>query len=150
MLVLNLDGFRDVNDQLGQTVGDRLLTEVSRRLVAATRAHDLVARIGGDEFAILLIDSDPHIGETIATRLREAFEQPFLVDDLTIDLEVSIGAAAAEPGDDVTIVLRNADSAMYSAKRERAGFRRFTPRTPPRHRRPALPTGRPAPRPRQP
>ncbi|BEL06173.1 hypothetical protein Q0Z83_043640 [Actinoplanes sichuanensis] len=127
VLVVNLDGFRDVNEQLGHHAGDLLLTHVSRRLQAAIREHDVVARLGGDEFAVLLRDTDPTVGEDIAARLTGAFDDPFTIDDLTVDLEVSIGAATAGPGDDVPTVLRHADTAMNHAKQQRSGFQRYAP-----------------------
>ncbi|MEU8663185.1 putative bifunctional diguanylate cyclase/phosphodiesterase, partial [Actinoplanes philippinensis] len=126
VLVVNLDGFRDVNDQLGHRIGDLLLTHVGRRLQESVRTHDFVARLGGDEFGILLRDADPAIGETIATRLTDAFDEPFVIDDITVDLEVSVGAATAGPGEDVPTVLRHADVAMTIAKQQRLGFRRFS------------------------
>jgi diguanylate cyclase (GGDEF)-like protein len=126
VLVINLDGFRDVNEQLGHRIGDLLLTHVSRRLRDSVREHDFVARLGGDEFAVLLRDPDPAAGEDIAARLTGAFGDPFVIEDLTIDLEVSIGAATAGPGEDVPTVLRHADTAMNRAKQQRLGFSRFT------------------------
>jgi diguanylate cyclase (GGDEF)-like protein len=126
VLVVNLDGFRDVNEQLGHRMGDRLLTHVAQRLRASVRDHDFVARLGGDEFAVLLRDADPAIGEEIATRLTGAFAAPFVIDDFTVDLEVSIGVATAGPGEDAPAVLRHADTAMNIAKQQRLGFRRFT------------------------
>ncbi|BEL06433.1 hypothetical protein Q0Z83_046240 [Actinoplanes sichuanensis] len=125
VLVVNLDGFRDVNEQLGHVVGDRLLTDVSRRLQDAVREQDVVARLGNDEFAVLLRDADPTIGEAIAARLTGAFDEPFRIDELTIDLEVSIGAATAGPGDGVPALLIHADTAMNLAKQQRLGFRRY-------------------------
>ncbi|GAA0433713.1 hypothetical protein Aca07nite_01630 [Actinoplanes capillaceus] len=129
VLVINLDGFRDVNEQLGHRVGDLLLNHVSRRLQVSVREHDFVARLGGDEFAVLLRDADPAIGEAIAARLTDAFDEPFVIDDITVDLEVSVGAATARPGDDVPTLLRHADTAMSIAKQQRLGFRRFTTST---------------------
>jgi diguanylate cyclase (GGDEF)-like protein len=126
VLVVNLDGFRDVNDQLGHRIGDLLLTHVSHRLQASVRAQDFIARLGGDEFAILLRDSDPAIGETTAARLTDAFDEPFVIDDITVDLEVSVGAATARPGEDATTLLRHADTAMNLAKQQRIGFRRYS------------------------
>jgi diguanylate cyclase (GGDEF)-like protein len=125
VLVVNLDGFRDVNEQLGHRIGDRLLTHVADRLRASVREQDYVARLGGDEFAVLLRDADPAIGEDIAGRLTDAFEAPFVIDDVTVDLEVSIGVATAGPGEDAPSVLRHADTAMNLAKQQRLGFRRF-------------------------
>jgi diguanylate cyclase (GGDEF)-like protein len=125
VLVVNLDGFRDVNDQLGHRIGDLLLAHVSRRLKASVRAQDFVARLGSDEFAILLRDNDPAIGESIAGRLADAFGEPFVIDDITLDLEASVGAATARPGEDTATLLRHADTAMNLAKQQRLGFRRY-------------------------
>ncbi|WP_436533595.1 putative bifunctional diguanylate cyclase/phosphodiesterase [Actinoplanes sp. HUAS TT8] len=127
VLTVNIDGFRLVNDQLGPSIGDRLLAEAGWRLSGSVRDTDLVARIGGDEFAILLRDTDTERAEIVAERLREAFDQPFQLGDLTVDLEISIGAATAAPDDDVSTLLGHADSAMHEAKQQHEGFRRFAP-----------------------
>ncbi|GAA2692415.1 putative bifunctional diguanylate cyclase/phosphodiesterase [Actinoplanes palleronii] len=129
VLTVNIDGFRHVNDQLGPNIGDRLLAEAGWRMSAAVRETDLVARIGGDEFAILLRDTDPGRAEIVAERLREAFDQPFHLDDITVDLEISIGAATAAPDDDVSTLLGHADTAMHEAKQQHDGFRHFSPHT---------------------
>ncbi|MBM2615826.1 bifunctional diguanylate cyclase/phosphodiesterase [Actinoplanes sp. LDG1-06] len=126
VLVINVDGFRDVNEQLGNRIGDLLLVEAGRRLASLVRAgDDAVARLGGDEFAVLLNDDDPRIGETIAARLTEAFDSSFVLDEVTVDLEVSIGAHTARDGEDVAAMLRHADTAMHEAKQHHAGFHRF-------------------------
>lgn len=126
VLTVNLDGFRDVNEQLGHQIGDLLLIEAGERLRASMREHDVVARIGGDEFAVLLRDGDSALGEALAARLTAAFDQPFLIGEVTVDLEVSIGAATARDGDDVTTLLQHADMAMREAKEHRLGFHRFS------------------------
>jgi diguanylate cyclase (GGDEF)-like protein len=126
VLAVNLDGFRDVNEQLGHRIGDELLTQVGRRLLDSVRDQDFVARLGGDEFAVLLRDADPVVGDAVAGRLTEAFDKPFLVGDVTIDLEVSIGASTADADEDVTTLLQHADIALHTAKQQRLGFRRFT------------------------
>ncbi|MEU4162611.1 bifunctional diguanylate cyclase/phosphodiesterase [Actinoplanes sp. NPDC026670] len=125
VLVVNLDGFRDVNEQLGHGAGDLLLTQVSQRLRDSVREQDVVARLGNDEFAVLLRDADPAIGEVVAARVTSAFDEPFRIGDLTVDLEVSIGAATAAPCEDVPTLLGHADSAMNLAKTKRLGFRRY-------------------------
>ncbi|MEV6348710.1 bifunctional diguanylate cyclase/phosphodiesterase [Actinoplanes sp. NPDC051851] len=129
VLTVNINGFRHVNDQLGPHMGDRLLAEAGWRLAGVVRDTDLVARIGGDEFAILLRDIDTERAERVADRLCEAFDQPFQLDDITVDLEISIGAATAAPDDDVSTLLGHADSAMHDAKQQHEGFRRFSPHT---------------------
>ncbi|MCA2215040.1 putative bifunctional diguanylate cyclase/phosphodiesterase [Jidongwangia harbinensis] len=128
VLIINIDGFRDVNDQLGPAIGDRLLIQAGGRLASSVRDSDLVARLGGDEFAVLLRDSDAEEAEKVAHRLREIFHQPYLLDDITVDLEISIGAVTAEPGDEVSTLLRHADIAMHAAKQQHDGYRRFTAR----------------------
>jgi diguanylate cyclase (GGDEF)-like protein len=127
VLTVNLDGFRQVNDQLGTAIGDRLLIEAGQRLATAVRRDDIVARLGGDEFAVLLLDSDPQIAAATAARLTGAFHEPFVLGDVTVDLEVSIGAATSEPGEDAAAVLVHADLAMHTAKTQRLGFQQFAP-----------------------
>jgi diguanylate cyclase (GGDEF)-like protein len=115
--VLDLDRFKTVNDSLGHRAGDALLLEVAARLRTAVREHDTVARMGGDEFTLLLPDLLPH-GETIvAERILAAFEEPFSVDGHAIRVSPSIGLAAfPHDGDTPERLLRNADAAMYRAK----------------------------------
>ncbi|HEU4349499.1 MAG TPA: bifunctional diguanylate cyclase/phosphodiesterase, partial [Actinoplanes sp.] len=125
VLMLDLDGFKEVNDNLGHHAGDLLLVEVSRRLAGAVRAQDTVARLGGDEFAVLIADATPAIGETAAARISELFNTPFVVDGVTLDIEVSIGIMTGEPGHDTADILRCADIAMYTAKEHRLGYIRF-------------------------
>jgi diguanylate cyclase (GGDEF)-like protein len=127
VLMLDLDGFKDVNDTLGHPVGDQLLIEVSHRLRQCIRAHDTIARLGGDEFAILLTSADPEIGERTAERVQRAFTSPFVVEDITLDIETSIGIATAAAGEDVATTVRHADVAMYAAKEHRLGQTRFDP-----------------------
>jgi diguanylate cyclase (GGDEF)-like protein len=127
VLVLDLDGFKDVNDSLGHHVGDLLLVEVAKRLHSSLRVDDIVARLGGDEFAVLLVDVDPAIGEQAASRITQSINSPFLIEGVILDIEVSIGIATAAPGDDIDDVLRHADIAMYAAKEHRLGHARFDP-----------------------
>ena len=124
-LILNLDGFRAVNDQLGQHIGDLLLVECAGRVTAAVRAADMAARLSGDEFAVLLRQGDAEDGASVAERLLAAFDEPFVLDSVTVDLEVSIGAATAQPGIDVPELMRNADTAMHLAKQQHQGYHRF-------------------------
>jgi diguanylate cyclase (GGDEF)-like protein len=122
VLTVNLDGFRDVNDRLGHRIGDLLLVEVGRRVTTSVRDLDAVARLGGDEFGVLLPGGDPQAGAILAARLIEAFNEPFVIGEVVIDLEVSVGAAIADPGTDVTSLLQQADIALHTAKEQRLGF----------------------------
>jgi diguanylate cyclase (GGDEF)-like protein len=127
VLVLDLDGFKDVNDTLGHHHGDLLLVEVAERLRASLRAGDTVARLGGDEFAMLLQNTDARVGEEVAARICQALGSPFVLEDISVDIEASIGIATAVPGEEVTSLVRQADVAMYTAKEHRLGYARYEP-----------------------
>ncbi|WP_433367513.1 putative bifunctional diguanylate cyclase/phosphodiesterase [Actinoplanes sp. CA-142083] len=122
VLFLDLDGFKEVNDSLGHLAGDQLLVQVADRLRASVRDGDLVARFGGDEFAVLIrADHDGDDAERVAQRIVEVLEQPFGSDTRDIHVQASIGLASAsklgEPeGDGAEQLMRNADLAMYKAK----------------------------------
>jgi diguanylate cyclase (GGDEF)-like protein len=118
LLLLDLDRFRNVNDALGHTLGDRLLVEVARRLAGVVPPHDLVARLGGDEFAVLATRVDgAAAARRIAAHLAEALNRPFALDGLPIDVSASIGIAVLpDRGGDGAALLRQAETAMYDAK----------------------------------
>jgi diguanylate cyclase len=117
LLLLDLDRFRNVNDALGHTLGDRLLVEVAQRLADVVPAHDLVVRLGGDEFAVLATRVDgPAAARRIAGRLAEALNQPFALNGLPIDVSASIGIALQPERGDGAALLRQAEAAMYDAK----------------------------------
>ncbi|MCC6929838.1 MAG: EAL domain-containing protein [Gemmatimonadaceae bacterium] len=117
VLLLDLDGFKRVNDSLGHAAGDALLRVVGQRIANTVRAGETVARLGGDEFAIVIEsvrdDEDP---QSLAERLLRIISAPITVHGREVAVNVSIGIAVAEPGDDGDAVLRSADIAMYSAK----------------------------------
>ena len=118
LLLLDLDRFRNVNDALGHTVGDRLLVEVAHRLTDVVPQHDLVVRLGGDEFAVLATRVDgPASARRIAGHLAEALNRPFAFDGLPVDVSASIGIALqSDRGGDGSMLLREAEAAMYDAK----------------------------------
>jgi diguanylate cyclase (GGDEF)-like protein len=118
LLYFDLDRFKNVNDSLGHPAGDALICAMSRRLVDATRATDLVARIGGDEFAIIQsVVASPAEAEILCMRIVEAVNEPFDLLGTRLNIGVSIGVAIA-PFDatDRTELARKADIALYEAK----------------------------------
>mgnify|MGYP000232788654 CR=1 FL=1 len=123
ILVMDLDGFKDVNDTLGHNVGDRLLCEVGERLLSTLRKVDTVARMGGDEFAMVLPDTDATGAATVATKLLKAVTPPHLIDEFRISVQASIGIAIfPQHGAETDMLLRQADIAMYIAKRAKGGY----------------------------
>jgi diguanylate cyclase (GGDEF)-like protein len=127
VMFLDLDDFKGVNDSLGHAAGDRLLIGVARRLQTECRADDLVARIGGDEFAVLIpAASDTKGVEALAGRMIDSLNVPFSIDDRQVITRASIGIAFAEPGEGPRELLSNADAAMYAAKHKGKGtYRTF-------------------------
>ncbi len=117
-MLVDLDDFKQVNDQWGHAAGDTLLREVARRLTACLRPRDTVARLGGDEFAVLLLpepDDDP--GD-IAARIVRSVEAPVAVEGGSVRVGASVGIAiATDPAKDGDALLREADHAMYVVKR---------------------------------
>jgi diguanylate cyclase (GGDEF)-like protein/PAS domain S-box-containing protein len=122
VLFLDLDDFKKVNDSMGHGEGDRLLVEVARRLRASARESDTVARFGGDEFAVLIEDPAPSVGhENVVERITAAMARPFIVGNSDLEIHASTGIATPSTGDTADALLRNADVAMYSAKRQGKG-----------------------------
>ena len=127
LLFLDIDHFKHINDSFGHPVGDRLLQAVGDRLVAAVRQEDTVARIGGDEFVILLEHvADPMQAGLVAQKVVAAFAAPFDVEGQGIGISISLGVCLhPQDGEDVDTLLRNADAAMYRAKDEGRNTHRF-------------------------
>jgi diguanylate cyclase (GGDEF)-like protein/PAS domain S-box-containing protein len=119
LMLLDLDNFKEVNDTLGHSSGDRLLCEMSKRMVECVRSYDTVARLGGDEFAVLL--PDLRKGDdlaTIANKILQEMARPFHIDEHELFVTVSIGIALfPDDSDTLDTLFRYADSAMYHAKK---------------------------------
>src|SRR5947207_1271799 len=129
VIVLDLDGFKTVNDSLGHSVGDQLLFAVGERLRGAVRTGDTVARLGGDEFAILLED-EPTIDELgeHADRIVRSVAMPFALAGKSLVVTASAGVTLNRPGEGPDELIRNADMAMYLAKHDgKACVRRYEP-----------------------
>jgi diguanylate cyclase (GGDEF)-like protein len=117
VLVMDLDGFKEINDTLGHEAGDRVLRQVAERLRARLREVDTVARLGGDEFAVVLPSTDVHGAERTARKLLEDLAQPIAIGARPIAVRASIGIARfPEDGSTGDTLLRHADLAMYLAK----------------------------------
>ena len=123
--VLDLDGFKTVNDSLGHLAGDRVIAEVAQRLATTAGGGVEVGRLGGDEFAVLVRDaSDPAEVTAVARRLVGCLEEPLVVSGEQLRLGGSLGfAIAPKDGGNADALLRSADVAMYSAKQESGGYR---------------------------
>ncbi|MCA1644918.1 MAG: EAL domain-containing protein [Chloroflexi bacterium] len=119
LLVIDLDGFKEINDTFGHQYGDSLLTQVGQRWQAVLHESDTLARLGGDEFAVLLASTgDVEGASLVALRLQQALEDAFIVLEERVNIGASIGIALfPEDGSDAEALLRCADVAMYSAKR---------------------------------
>lgn len=123
LLVVDLDGFKAVNDSLGHLAGDRVLVAVAERLQAAVRPADLVARLGGDEFAVVLADgTDRNTASVVADRVAKALDQPFPIGEHRIRVGASIGIAHyPQAGETDVELIAAADLSMYQVKRAKPG-----------------------------
>jgi diguanylate cyclase (GGDEF)-like protein len=129
LLLIDLDRFKEINDTLGHSYGDQLLTQVGPRLAGALRAVDTVARLGGDEFAVLLPQvSGLDAAIEVANKLQAALERSFEVEGVDLDVEASIGVVVSgEHGSDSSTLLQRADIAMYAAKQRTLGIASYDP-----------------------
>ena len=124
----DLDDFKLVNDGLGHPAGDELLVQVATRLGRLLRAADTAARFGGDEFAVLIEDTDEDAAARVAERIIGAFSEPFRIHGRGVVAQASVGLTLSVPGVSAEAMLRDADAAMYEAKRRGKGiWLRFDP-----------------------
>src|SRR4029079_5471179 len=129
VLFIDLDDFKEVNDNLGHDVGDGLLKVIASRLRACVRGDDFIARIGGDEFCVLLQDiAEPREAAAVAQKLITELAKPCQIGEHEVGAGASIGIACVpQDGDDVGTLLRLADHAMYRAKQlGRNGYQFFS------------------------
>jgi diguanylate cyclase (GGDEF)-like protein len=127
LLFLDLDDFKGVNDTSGHAFGDYVLIEIANRLRRCVRESDTVARIGGDEFAVIVQDmSGPVDAASVAQKISQAVAQPMLVQARLVQIGVSVGISVyPKDGDSLETLLRCADAAMYAVKgsgKNRYGF----------------------------
>jgi diguanylate cyclase (GGDEF)-like protein len=117
VLMIDLDHFKRINDSLGHHVGDMILSKISERLGNCVRAGDTVARMGGDEFVILVEDGEARAVRALLARIKVAMAEPILLEsDERVVVSLTAGAASADGNADVDALLGRADAAMYAAK----------------------------------
>lgn len=130
LLFVDLDYFKSINDTLGHSVGDQLLVKVAQKILASLRVNDLVARIGGDEFAIVVADvnNNEDLG-ILAAKIADTLAEPFNIEGVSFFITASIGIACyPADSDNIDDLLKYADTAMYQAKKQgRNNFQFYTP-----------------------
>jgi diguanylate cyclase (GGDEF)-like protein len=128
LLLIDLDGFKELNDTLGHTAGDEVLRQIGPRLKEALREGDSLSRLGGDEFAVVMDPGDEASASATGLRLRAALERSFGVGGIRVHIDASIGIALfPEHSPDAPGLLQRADVAMYEAKRTRTGHEVYLP-----------------------
>jgi diguanylate cyclase (GGDEF)-like protein len=122
VIFIDLDEFKSINDRYGHPTGDKVLADMAQRMRECVRAGDVAARVGGDEFAILLRGL-PSVDDArvVAQRLAEALSRPVTVDSIPIECKASIGLAYTEGQERIDALVRQADTALYSAKEQGKG-----------------------------
>jgi diguanylate cyclase (GGDEF)-like protein len=122
MIVMDVDRFKDINDTLGHHFGDQLLIEIGRRLAQTLPAAETVARLGGDEFAVKFTAANLDHATEVAARVATAFDAPYVLGDVSIDVNASLGIALFPThADDAATLMKRADIAMYDAKKNQSG-----------------------------
>jgi diguanylate cyclase (GGDEF)-like protein len=128
VLLLDLDGFKEINDALGHASGDELLRELAARLRTTLRDTDTIARLGGDEFGVVMPAGDADDVREAAMRIHDAVEEPFDVGGLALSVKISIGGVLfPDHAADSDTLVRFADVAMYTAKRNRTRIELYNP-----------------------
>jgi diguanylate cyclase (GGDEF)-like protein len=128
LLLIDLDGFKELNDTLGHQAGDEVLRQIGPRLGHAVREHDTLARLGGDEFALVLSPGDEAGASAAALRIRAALERSFSLERMHVHVDASVGIALCpEHATSAMGLLQRADVAMYEAKRRRTGHEVYLP-----------------------
>jgi diguanylate cyclase (GGDEF)-like protein len=122
VILIDLDRFKEINDALGHQVGDQVLRAVSHRLDALVPPGGNIARLGGDEIALLVPGTSTTEAVRLAERLLAALTEPFVIQGTSLHIDASIGITVVEPGTDAGRALAKADLAMYRAKKSRAGW----------------------------
>ena len=129
LMFMDLDRFKDINDTLGHDTGDQVLQQVAVRIKACMRESNTVARMGGDEFAILLPTTSHLDGAAVVARkILAAFKKPLQIGDQTLGIGASLGIALfPEHGNETNSLMRAADAAMHAAKHTQSGFKVYSP-----------------------
>jgi len=123
LMVIDLNEFKEVNDSLGHQAGDKLLLQASQRLKEVLRESDTLARFGGDEFAVILPQTNQSQADTLAKRLTMAIRSPFIIENCSLTIGMSIGTAMyPSDGNNSESLIKHADLEMYRAKRDQKAF----------------------------
>ncbi len=128
LLFIDLDNFKDINDSLGHDAGDELLEKVAGKLKNTIRASDHIFRLGGDEFTVVLSKIEENTDAAIVARkILHAFSEPFHIESRTLYVGMSIGITIyPKDGDSVEMLIKNADTALYEAKKNKNNYQHFT------------------------
>ncbi|MDH5766107.1 MAG: bifunctional diguanylate cyclase/phosphodiesterase [Gammaproteobacteria bacterium] len=128
VLLIDLDRFKEINDTLGHSIGDEVLTIISSRMSKGIRESDTLARIGGDEFAVILIDAGLIVAETIARKIIQLIEPSFNVHGHSLKIGASIGISIfPDDGSNPGVLMQKSDIAMYNAKNNNLGIASYHP-----------------------
>jgi len=118
LIMSDLDFFKKINDTYGHMIGDLVLQHLAKRIKSATRDFDLIGRFGGEEFVVIMADTDLELAKVIAERIRQGvMRTPFHIKKINIHITISLGVAMLKPGESRESLLERADAAMYEAKK---------------------------------